>query len=95
MYEKGDVPGHPTGAKIEVDFGAVYPMKPNLKAEELSGEPLTKVQAFNDLYSGVVREVQKGIDGEPEAFGAAIGKMLTLPAAAGELMQIPLPDGSG
>jgi hypothetical protein len=94
-YLKEDMPGHPTGAKIEIESGAVYPMRPNLKAAELSGELLKEAEEFNDLYSGLVREIQTGIDGQPKALDAAIGKMFTLPNAIQGLMRTPLPDGSG
>jgi Ferritin-like len=95
LYRPGDTPDEPTGEPIELDFEAVYPMKPNLRAETLTGELRERAEAFNHLYSGLLGEIQKGINGTPEALENAIGVMFKLKKAAKELLPIPLPDGSG
>lgn len=95
LYRPEDTPEEPTGEPIELDFKAVYPMKPNLRAETLTGELRERAEAFNHLYSGLLGEIQKGIDGTPEALGNATEVMFDLKRAAKELLPIPLPDGSG
>jgi hypothetical protein len=94
-YEKEDHPFHPTGPPIEVDFKAVFPMKPNLRAAELTGELKAKADSFNALYSVLLREIQKAIDGQPEMMKTATVTMFKLHERAEELLKIPLPDGSG
>lgn len=94
-YEKEDLPGKPSGPAIEIDFGAVYPMRKNLTMAELAGDQLTEAEAFSRLYSGLLREVQQGIDGEPEALTAAIGTMFQLPKPIIALLQKALPGGGG
>jgi Ferritin-like len=95
QYQKEDTPGEPTGPPIEIDFDAVYPMKPNLRAAELSGELWETAESFNDLYSGLLREIQEGIDGRPEALQPAVTTMFKLRDGAEGLLRTPLPDGSG
>ncbi len=94
-YLKEDMPDRPTGPPIEIDFTAVYPMKPNLRAAELDGELRESAESFNDLYSGLLREIQEGIDGRPEALQPAVATMFKLRDAAEGLLRVPLPDGSG
>jgi hypothetical protein len=94
-YQQEDTPDNPTGPPIEIDFNAVYPMKPNLRANELSGELRTAAESFNDLYSELLREIQAGIDGTPEHLQAAIARMFKLRDSAEDLLRVPLSDASG
>jgi hypothetical protein len=94
-YQKGDTPGKPTGPPIDVDFDAVYPMRKNLRAATLSGELRAAAESFNDLYSELLRRIQEGIDGRPEALGRAVGEMFKLRDAAEALLRVPLPEGGG
>jgi hypothetical protein len=94
-YENGDDPETPTGPEIEVDLAAVYPMKPNLGSAELSGELQDAAEAFNATWSGLLREVQEGIDGNPAALRPAVARMFQLRDGAEGLLAVPLPDGSG
>jgi Ferritin-like len=94
-YEPEDMPGEPTGPAIEMDFGKVFPMRRNLKVAELS-EPLKKrAEEVNAVYSMVVNQVQKGINGQPTALGEAIGLMIKLKGGAPRLLKEKLPGGSG
>jgi Ferritin-like len=95
LYRPEDTPEEPTGEPIELDFKAVYPMKPNLRADTLTGELRERAEAFNHLYSGMLGEIQQGINGTPTALGDAVGVMFELKNAAKKLLPIPLPDGSG
>lgn len=94
-YVKGDWPEEPTGPTIEVDYSAVFPMKPNLKAEELKGELRKAAESFNRTYAKLLAQLQEGIDGKPEAVGAAIGTMIHIKQEAHALLEKPLEDGSG
>lgn len=94
-YQQEDLPDNPTGPTIEIDFDAVYPMKPNLRAGELSGELRTAAESFNALYGELLREIQAGIDGTPESLKAAVARMFKLRDSAEALLRVPLSDGSG
>jgi hypothetical protein len=94
-YETEDPPHKPSGPPFNIDYGAVYPMAANLKASELSGELQKKAEAFNVLYSQLVREVQNGIDGKPEALNNAIGTMTQLGGPAEALLKTPIPGRTG
>jgi Ferritin-like len=94
-YVMGDSPEEPTGPTIEVDYSAVFPMKPNLKAEELTGELRKAAENFNRNYAKLLARLQEGIDGKPEAVGAAIAAMIHVGQEAQALLKKPLGDGSG
>jgi hypothetical protein len=93
-YVKGDSPDEPTGPAIEVDYSAVFPMKPNLKAEELIGELRKAAESFNGNYAKLLAQLQAGIDGKPEEVGPAIGTMIQIAREAQALLKKPLGDGS-
>jgi hypothetical protein len=95
QYQREDSPDKPTGPPIEIDFNAVYPMKPNLRAEELEGELRAAAESFNDLYSTLLREIQAGIDGAPATLQPAVARMFKLRDSAEDLLRVPLPDSSG
>lgn len=94
-YAEGDSPEKPTGPPIDLDSGAILPMKPNLRAEELSGELRAEAEAFNTLYTRLLGEIQEGIDGQPKGLSKAIESMGELRSAAKALLKEPLDDGSG
>lgn len=94
-YQQGDSPETPAGPPIDVDFDAVFPMKPNLRAEELSGKAREAAEQFNTTYSEMLGLLQEGIDGKPNMVGPAIRKMIKLGGEADALLQMPLGDGSG
>ncbi|HVO53346.1 MAG TPA: ferritin-like protein [Solirubrobacterales bacterium] len=94
-YKPGDSPLEPTGPPIAVDYTGVFPIKPNLRAEELSGALQKAAEAFNGNYTKLIDQLQEGIDGNPERVGAAIETMIQLGREAGALVKKPLEDGSG
>lgn len=95
-YTVDDEPGAPTGPPIEVDMRAVYPMKPNLRVEDLpAGALRDKAVAFNAVYALLLEQIQTAFHGHPEALTRAVGTMFDLKNAAVDLLRIPLPDGSG
>jgi hypothetical protein len=94
-YRQGDEPGEPTGEPIAIDLGQVFPMRKGLKREDLTPAQLEEVDKFNDLYGGLLREIQSGINGEPKAIGPAVGKMSSLPEPMRRLMEMPLEGGGG
>lgn len=94
-YLKDDSPEKPTGPPIVLDSAAILPMKPNLRAEELSGELREEADAFNAIYARLLGQIQEGIDGQPEKLFGAYRTMNVLRGAAEALLSKPLNNGSG
>jgi Ferritin-like len=94
-YLEGDLPEKPTGPPIAIDSAAILPMKPNLRADELSGELQAEAEAFNATYGQLLEQIQEGIDGEPKVLFRAYRSMIRLAGAAQALLRKPLNDGSG
>jgi len=94
-YLADDAPAEPTGAAIEIDLDAVYPMQPNLRVEQLPTAALRETaNAFNIVYVRLLRQIQTAFDGRPEALTQAVGTMFELKKSAIDLLRIPLPDTS-
>lgn len=94
-YLQGDSPDKPTGPQIVLDSAAILPMKPNLRAEELSGQLRADAEEFNATYTRLLGEIQEAIDGQPKVLPRAYGTMFTLKGEAEALLRKPLDDGSG
>jgi hypothetical protein len=94
-YLAEDEPAEPTGPAIEVDLHAVYPMQPNLRAEQLPTEALREAaNAFKIVYVRLLRQIQTAFDGRPDELTRAVGTMFELKNSAIDLLRIPLPDAS-
>lgn len=94
-YRADDTPQTPTGALIELDLAAVYPMRPNLRVADLSGDLRTAALACNQIYARLLDQIQTAITGQPEELTRAVGTMFELKYAAIDLLRTPLPDGGG
>jgi CDGSH-type Zn-finger protein len=96
-YQRGDTPASgPTGAPFAVDWSAVYPMRDDPRAEDYpEGSPMrAKMDAFNLLYSDLLRELHRAFNGEPARLATTVSGMMELRTAARELMQMPSGDGA-
>jgi hypothetical protein len=73
-YKNGDDPTRPTGEKIAVDFGAVYPVKPNPRATDypLGSELAALNDAFNLRYTAMLLQLNEAINGTPKSLYTAI-----------------------
>lgn len=94
-YQQGDSPEKPTGTPIVIDTAAILPMKPNLRAEELSGELREEADAFNATYARLLGQIQEAITGQPKVLFSAYRTMINLKGGAEGLLGKPLDDGSG
>jgi hypothetical protein len=95
-YRVDDTPATPTGPRIELDLNAVYPMKPNLRVDELApGELYEAMTACNRVYSRLLWQIQRAFDGEHDELTGAVGTMFELKDSAIDLMRVPLPGGDG
>ncbi len=96
-YQEGDVPDHPTGGPVEVDWDAVYPIKRNARlADHAEGSQLRRAVAdFNTDYRRFLGILTQAFQGEPERLVAAVGDMFCLKEHFYRIMRHPLEDGSG
>jgi hypothetical protein len=91
-YRKGDTPkGGPTGARIDVDFRAVHPMKPNARATDYpKGSPVRgALEAFGHGYGQLLASLEAAYNGKPDRLTEAIARMFALRDQARALMQTP------
>jgi CDGSH-type Zn-finger protein len=97
LFQRGDTPqSGPSGAALDLDWAAVYPMRPNPRlADYPAGHPVRiRMQAFNELYSGLLRDLHRAFNGEPGVLLATMSVMWRLRDAAQALMQMPTGDGA-
>jgi len=93
-YQAGDVAGSPSGLPVDVEWGAVYPIKTNARvADYPEGSELRRAaEAFNGEYAGFLASLTRAFQGEPALLNEAVGDMFGLKELAGQLMRQPLDD---
>ena len=94
-YRPSDTPRTgPTGPPLPVDFDAVWPMRANPRVEDLA--PGSEVRALTDeanrVYTELLKQLHRGLNGEPSELTAAVGLMWTLRWKSEALMRIPVGD---
>ncbi len=95
-YKEGDTAqSGPTGKKIDVDWDAVYNMRPNPRLADYpeESEVWRKMDEFNRTYSSILHLLDQCFDGKPNLLKVATGAMYELKQQAIELMQLPSGDG--
>ena len=95
-YRQGDTPqSGPSGEPFEVDWEAVYPMRDNPRTEDYEeGSPIRiKMEAFNLVYSDLIRALHLTLNGETEMLDEAFSGMFRIRELALQLMQMPSGDG--
>ena len=95
-YQRGDTPkSGPTGRAFAIDWDAVYPMRDNPRSVDYtSGSAVReKMDAFNRVYSDMLRALHRVFNGEPARMRSAISAMRELRALGVALMQMPSGDG--
>lgn len=96
FYQRGDTPASgPTGRAFETDWDAVFPMRDNPRSSDYAhGTPVReRMDAFNQLYSDMLRGLHRAFNGEPKHMFVTVRQMLELKTRAQELMQMPSGDG--
>ena len=82
---QGDTPqSGPTGEPLEVDWDAVYNMRPNPRSADYppGSEIRERMEAFNHAYSGVLHVLDETFNGSPSLLAVATGLMYGLKAEA-------------
>jgi CDGSH-type Zn-finger protein len=95
-FQRGDTPqSGPTGPAVDVDWSAVYPMRPNPRSQDFRGGSaiVAKLGEFNLLYSDLLRDLHRAFNGEPQRLARTVPAMFQLKTLAQHLMQMPTGDG--
>lgn len=87
----------PTDEPLGVDWDAVYPMLRDPRSDDYpAGSGLRAASdAFNALWSRLLRQLERGLTGQPALLLDAVGTMFELKYAALELVRNPLPGRPG
>lgn len=77
----------------ELNYGAVYPIKPDLRLADLpeGSEVRAKALDFQQRYSAFLGDLERAFDGAPEQLIPAVGSMFRLRSLADELVRTPIP----
>jgi Ferritin-like len=93
-YQQSDLPTEePSGAPIEVDYGAVYPIIVNAKSKDYAvGSTHAKLNdAFNGHYATMLLQLEEAMNGNPKVLYTAImNGMHNLTPLAREMMSTPI-----
>lgn len=96
-FQKGDTPKTgPRGPEFPVQWDAVYDMRPNPHVNDYpEGGPIRPLMnQFNELYSGLLRGLEAGFNGNQPALVNAVADMYQLKDRAQALMRVPSGEGS-
>lgn len=95
-YLPSDNEGAPSGPPVGVDYGAVYPMVANPHGSDYTDPELrAAADAASRTWSALLRDLEAGFNGRPEALLTAVPAMFRLRDQALVLLANPLPGGGG
>jgi Ferritin-like len=93
-YLPSDDAGTPSGPPLGVDYGAVYPMIANPRGDDYADPELRAAAgAASRTWSALLRGLEAGFNGRPDALLAAVPAMFRLRDQALVLLANPLPSG--
>jgi hypothetical protein len=91
-YLAADEVGRPSGPPLGVDYSTVHPMVANPHGDDYSDPELRAASdAVNRTWSGLLRDIEAGFNGRPEALLTAVPAMFRLRDQALVLLANPLP----
>jgi hypothetical protein len=95
-YLGSDGAGNPTGAPVDVDYTAVFPMVANPHGEDYTDPALKSASdAVNRTWSELLVQIEVSFNGRPEALLPAVHNMFRLRDEAVVLLANPLPGQPG
>ncbi|TRV81006.1 hypothetical protein FKN01_04490 [Streptomyces sp. 130] len=96
-YQKGDEPDEPTGPELNVDWSAVYPVKPDVKLADLAGDPEIRAAAeeFNHSYGNFLTSINLAYNGQPDLLLKAVWEMFRIRDSMNRLIRNPLTGDPG
>ena len=85
----------PTGPPVAVDFDAVWPMRTDPSVDHLPADSDVRAMSeqFNATYSDLLVMLERGLNGEPDRLGDAVGLMWSVRWQAEALMRVPIGHG--
>ncbi|MFF8993721.1 ferritin-like protein [Streptomyces sp. NPDC014983] len=91
-YQKGDKPGDPSGPDLNVDWGAVHPVKPDIKLTDLKEDPeiLAAAEEFNQFYATFLTSINLAYNGQPDLLLKAVWEMFRMRDSMNRLVRNPL-----
>ncbi|MET9114033.1 ferritin-like protein [Streptomyces longwoodensis] len=91
-YQKGDDPGEPSGPELSVDWGAVHPVKPDVKLADLEQDPevLAAAREFNQFYATFLTSINLAYNGQPDLLLKAVWEMFRMRDRMNLLIRNPL-----
>ncbi|WP_328659678.1 ferritin-like domain-containing protein [Streptomyces sp. NBC_00334] len=91
-YQKGDHPGEPSGPDLNVDWDAVYPVKPDIKLADLVADPeiLAAADEFNQFYATFLTSINLAYNGQPDLLLKAVWEMFRMRDSMNRLVRNPL-----
>jgi hypothetical protein len=92
-----DVPRHPTGPELKVDWNAVFPMRTNARLSdfERSRELYDAAAEFNRSYGDFLALLERAFNGKPELLEGAVPQMFSLRYKIDQLIRNPIPGKTG
>ena len=96
-YQKGDVPGRPSGPKLDVDLSAVYPVAVDTQlADYPAGSPVRQAaEHFGRTYAEFLAYLTGAYSGEPQKLVDAVVWMFRLRDDINHLIRNPFPGRPG
>lgn len=96
-YNAGDDPEEPTGEPLEIDWDAVYPIKPNAKVADYPEGSQVRAAAidFNTQYGEFLGMINRAFNGDPQLLIPAVGNMFRIKNTAIQLVRNPIPGTDG
>lgn len=93
--QRDTVSSGPTGSKLDVDFDAVYPIRPNALASSYpaGSEIRHALENFRTGYFELLADLERAFNGERSQFTAAIARMFALRQQGLALARTPSGDG--
>jgi hypothetical protein len=88
----------PSGEKLPVDYGRVFPIKTDCKGADYASDPQLRAlnDNFNARYSLMLSQLEEGFNGNPAVFYTAImNGMHGLPQVGRTMVRIPIKDDPG
>jgi len=96
-YQEGDEADDPTGPPLDVDWDAVYPVKPDARLEDYpeGSELRAAAVEFNRQYAGLLSLLTDAYTGRPELLIDAVVEMFRLRDGMTSLYRNPVPGAHG
>ncbi|MGH3115698.1 MAG: ferritin-like domain-containing protein [Gaiellales bacterium] len=94
-YRPSDTPvTGPTGESVLVDWDAAYPMRANLRLDDLpvGSEERAATEECNGIYTALLRALHVAFNGRPEVLIEAVPLMLQMKDRAVALMKVSIDD---